>query len=750
MSGLSRKKGILFLTGCVLFLLSSAWLLFIYMKYQMRDKLVISHDSGIFEEGTEIEAAIFREGTVYYRLNCGETRRYENPIVLTAGEDGCWYEISFFCVFADETRTETQERVYFVTRSEEKPVGTDYIVSVWGDEEELFGDERGLFVRGTQFDAYVQENPDVDLLGTVIPANYLSNEEISVSSVIFDREGELLLQQDCGLRIYGGVTRAKNQKSFRLTARYIYDDENSFDHPFFTQLVNENGGEMMKYKKLSFHNSGNDNGYGFIRNQLCNELAGQAGFPDVLVSKSAAVYVNNRYMGVYWLQNAYGEEYFQEKYGDYEGEMIVLEGSMISVSPAEDEDGELQVYADEFSDFCQWLVCADVQDMSVWKRVTDTIDVENFLQYVAIEYYVNNLDWPHNNVKVYRYVSEDELYAEASVFDGRYRWLLYDLDYGMGLKFLGWYGRDADTESLQNLCKVQSSSALFAKLVQREECRNLFVNEVLNLINGSFSPANVEEVLNRLNESRWDELVYMMEKTDILKGSLWESDDNDIDHVKEELEIIRDYAKQRPEFVLKELESVWNTGSPVAVSCTADEKVQVCINGTQITSEDEFVCFSDVPIGIGVAANAGICVRGYFVNDIYVEGAAVWIRPGEYAQSGSISIIPVWEEQDCESLHIDACRTSGNQDYVVLKNTGNRNIHLNEYYLSDDKENIFKNQLPAEILKPGETVVLYGEKYDSSKVSDVYRLTFSWKNGEYVILSHINNGVIEKKALGFY
>ncbi|MGN0167278.1 MAG: CotH kinase family protein [Acetatifactor sp.] len=746
MSGFSRKKCIVFLTGCALFLLSSAWLLFFYMKYQVRDKLLISQESGICEEGTEITARIFREGTVFYSLNGEEVQEYEAPIVLSAGEDGCWYDMSFFCVFADGEQTETQERTYFVTRSEEKPVGTDYIVSVWGDEAELFGEEKGLFVRGTQFEEYMAENPDVDLLGTIIPANYFSNEEIAVHSVIFNREGERLIDQDCGLRIYGAVTRAKNQKSFRLMARYAYDDANTFDYPFFPQLLNENGGELLKYKKLSFHNSGNDNGYGFIRNQLCNELARQAGFPDVLVSKSAAVYVNNRYMGVYWLQNAYGEGYFKEKYGEYAGEMITLEGAMIRVSSPEDEEERLQAYADEYNDFCQWVAASDVQDDAVWTRVTDTIDVENFLQYVAIEYYVNNLDWPHNNLKIYRYLSEDGIYYEDSVFDGRYRYLLFDLDYGMGLKFLGYYGRDAYTESLKSLCEVQSSSALFAKVMQREDCRNMFINDVLNLRNGSFAPGNVEEVLNQLNDSRWSELVYMMEETDILKDSLWESDDNDINHVQSELKSIVEYAKQRQTFVMEEMSSVWETGSPVALELSPNEQVQVNINGTEMSRSGEIVYFSAVPIEISVKANEGIYVKGYFVNESYVEGSTIWILPGEYAENGIITIVPDWEEEECESLRIDSCRTSGTQDYVVLKNTGNVNIHLNEYYLSDDEEDIFKNQLPDKILKPGETITFYGEKYDSIQKLGVYRLTFSWKDGEEVILSHMKGGIIEKRS----
>lgn len=749
MSGLSRKKFFVFLTGCVLFLLCSAWLLFFHMRYQVRDELLISQESGICEDGTEVSFRIFREGTIYYCLNGQEPAVYEEPLVLSAAEDGCWYELSVFCVFEDGTETERQKRNYFVTRSEEKPISTEYIVSVWGDEEALFSDEEGLFVRGNQFYEYMEENPDVNLLNTAIPANYFSDREIAVHSVIFNWKGECLTDQDCGLKIYGNVTRAKNQKSFRLIARYAYSDENTFDYPFLPQLHNENGGEILKYKKLSFHNSGNDNGYGFIRNTLCNELAGQAGFPDVLLSKSAAVYVNNRYMGVYWLQNAYGEEYFKEKYGGYEGEMVVLEGKMTQVTAGDEEEEQLsRSQAEEYNAFCQWLASADVQEEAVWARVTDTIDVENFLQYVAIEYYVNNTDWPDNNVKVYRYYSEDGSYCEDSVFDGRYRYLLYDLDYGMGLRFLNSFGRDADTEYLRELCEVESVSSLFAKLMQREDCRNRFINDVLDLRNGSFAPENVEAELNRLNVSRWGELVYMMEETDILKDSLWESDDNDIDAVGRELAVILNYAEERPSFVVQEMAEVWETGEPVVLELAQDEEISVLINGKQMSETDEIVCFSDIPIKISSGGNEGIRVKGWYLNESRVEGSEIEVEIGAFAENGKVTVTPDWEEQKCESLRIDACRTSGDQDYVVLKNTGNVTIHLNEYYLSDDDDEPFKGQLPDALLEPGETVTFYGENYDVSRSMEEYRLSFSWNEEENVILSHVTRGVIETVSFG--
>ena len=84
-----------------------------------------------------------------------------------------------------------------------------------------------------------------------------------------------------------------------------------------SKLVSEKTGAVIdNYQRLSFHNTGDDNGYAFIRTELVGELARQSGFPDVLIAESAVVFVNGKYQGVYWLNNTFDDRYFQEKYGD--------------------------------------------------------------------------------------------------------------------------------------------------------------------------------------------------------------------------------------------------------------------------------------------------------------------------------------------------------------------------------------------------------------------------------------------------
>lgn len=748
-----KKRGIgLFIAGFALLVICSAWLVFLYVWLGIKGRMIISHDSGIYDQGTEIEVSIFQKGTVYYTTDgrapkddWENVKEYTDPIVLEADEEGSAYSFKFFCQFDDGSFSEIQERNYLVL-GEGRQITTDYVVMVYGNDYELFSDEAGIFVRGDQYYAYWEENPNVDILGTVIPANYYSDKEVGVHSVIFTGQGQEIAAQDCGLKIYGNLTRAKNQKSFRLIARYDYDQVNEFSYAFFNQLVSDNTGSTISaFQRLALHNSGDDNGYGFIRNTLCNELARQAGFQDVLVSRSAAVYLNDRYMGVYWMQNAYDDRYFKEKYGSYPGEMVVSEGTLSGVEISEEQAEPEQESAKAYNEFCDWLIESDVNDPEVWQKVTEAVDVKNLLQYVAIEYYVDNLDWPDNNVKIYRYVpAEGEEYQEGTVFDGRWRYLLFDLDYGMGLYFLGWFGRDAETEILNDLGNnFNSDSRIFAKLMERRECRDQFVTEILNLRNGSFALDNVNHVLEEFNKSRWDELEYMMGSTNILKGSLWEGDDNNIENVLTEIQEIQDYAYVRMGKVLEEIMSVWDCGNLFQIAPEHPEGMEIYVNGQSVDSKNARY-FTKVPVTLSLNTDrGGIQVAGWYVNGEYIEGETVDILPQKYLMENSVlAIAPDWKETESEELTIAAFSTRGDQDWVLLENSGSSDVYLVDFFLSDDMDQPLKGRLPDVVLQPGECILVYGGKYAGEIESGEYQVNFSWSSEEPVILAHLVDGIL--------
>lgn len=761
---MKRRNAFLFLFLLILITVFAVAALCIESLYKQRAILYISHDSGIYDESIMVTVRSNKPGTIYYTED-GErpepdemgalpqgAREYEGPLTLELQEDTTAYSFQFYFLPEDGSVSEIYKRNYILDAREER-FSTTYVVSIFGDEEKLFDYEEGIFVRGRQFDEYMAENPDVNLLNGIVPANYFSDTEVPVNAAVFTKDGTEILSQNCGLKIYGNWTRAKNQKSFRLIARYDYDFVNEFSYPFLPKLVSEESRTVVDaFQRLSFHNSGDDNGYGFIRTEIIGELARLSGYPDVLISESATVYLNGKYQGVYWLVNTYDDRYFREKYGKYDGEMVVCQGNLSQMQTNNVETKEEIQFAEDYNNFCEWAKTADMSDDDNWNYACNVIDVENFARYTAIEYYIGNIDWPHNNVKVYRYkCAEDEDYSEGSVFDGRYRYLLFDTDYGMGLKTFGWYGLDATDKRLDDLSENIESASLFRSLLNREEFKTLFIQAVMHLMGGSFSETVVSDVLNEYDAKRHEELRHMMEETDVLKNSIWESDDNNMENVAAELAEIIDFARCRPDTVLEEMQDKWECGRPVRLCVTSEAEGNIVVGGLK-TGESKYagLCLANVPLHIMVEPVSGVTVTGYYVNSVFVEGEEIELIPAEWleGEDDSILIRAAVEIEPVESLVISAYHIRGQDDYVVLQNNGQISLRLSDYALTDSREEWSKGRLPEKKLEPGEKYVVYGQKYSGNMEKNSVQVPFSWNTEEEILLIHVSKGIVDSKNRG--
>lgn len=726
----------------------------IYIFSANEETLYISHESGIYSGSFDLKVFSFRKADIYYTRN-GQvpepgkegTYEYEGPIEL--GVDGvtATYSFRICCVYEDGKTSEVYNRDYILDPLGTERFTTKYVVMLTGEEDALFGDESGIFVRGNQFYEYMEENPDTDVLAVKVPANYYDDVEVPVHTSMFLNDGTQIIEQECGVRIYGNASRQLNQKSFRLYARYEYDDVNEFSYPFFTDICTRDGkAPITDWQRLSFHNSGQDNGNAYIRSQLMGALARQTGYPDTMGAESVTVYINGKYQGVYWLQNSFDDRYFKEKYGDYPGEMVVCEGTLntLDVETAE-TDAQIE-FVNEYNDFMQWIETADLNDEENWDRVCDTIELNNFALYFALQHYSGNLDWPGNNVKVYKYECvEGEEYREGTVFDGRYRYLLYDMDYSFGLMFVGFFGHDVTVTRLEGFLNGEDDAAIFRALSQREDFRNLYAATVLNLINVYFTRDNVSDTMYQLNVKRYDELNYMITDTDILKGSIWEDWGvglGNMAQTEEEWAKILTYTEERPDYVLGELHKEWQCGDVIGMHISLPEEGCVFINDMNVGQGFDGIWMDGVSAEIVCELPVGMTVDGYMVNSEYVAGSRLFITSDVLEKAnGDLTITPVISKTDTESLTVIFYSISDSQDYVIIQNNGTITLNLQNYALADSEDSLTGSTLPNKELKPGEEYCVYGDKYTGIMAENSTQMPFSWNDEERIYLYNANTGI---------
>lgn len=698
-------------------------------------------DSGFYDKDIEVGVAAPKGVQVYYSFDCEEPgpetgQAYTEPIPLYAGEEEQVYVLRFRAYYEDGTESETVTRTYFcgfgIADRYDMPV-----LSIVGDPAGLFGYDRGILVPGAKYDAYMEEHPGVHP-GSGLEANYTMRGrewEREVVLELFDQDGVKFLSQQGGVRVAGGASRLHNHKSLRLYARREYDEQNKFSGNFFGTLYSLKDGTLGRnHKRLLLRNSGQDYGYGFLRNELVNRLANEAGFADTQHVRPVCVYVNGLYYGSYWLCSNYDEQYFENRYGEYGGSFVVLEGSDRKKLPSDETDAEELRQAEEFNAQYEAFAKMDLTQEENYQKLQDFLDVENYLQYFAIENYVGNDDWPGGNVKTYRYEAGEQGYSESGAFDGRYRMLLYDVDYGFGLMFyhdtIGCLVNEMTLDKLLN-----GESPLFAALMQREDCRRFFASYTLDLMNGVMRADYVAEQTDALHASHKKEIARMLDTEGLVGGALLEDEPLNMETVEKNIGQIKSFAAERPQYVLQDIGEKFGYTQRYKLTVMSENAAYpVKING-KYYAEEAFtgVYLKEIPVTLKPCPGPGEEFDHWLVNGVPCEDEEL-VLAGEDITGDAVEVALVMRAPSEPKLQIGAVAARGHEDYVELVNLSGQTVSTRGYYLSDG-DDPYQYALPVLTLKSGETMVLVGEDNHSAESLGQFSFGFNLKEGETLTLT---------------
>lgn len=495
-------------------------------------------DKHFFSEDVELIIEFPQGARVFYTTNgkepSGSSTEYTGPIKLKA-TDGSFPNCLILkakAYYADGSKSEVVTHSFFAQKGIEKRFET-VVFSIVGDAKDLINPDTGILY-GDNANQRGRE----------------SEREVYIEAMHSD--GSLIFAQSAGIRPYGGASRGLAIKSMKLFARKEYDpNHGKFEIDVF-ETLGENGEVIDKYDKLVLRNYGNDFQFAFVRDELNQRLAVQAGYTNTEAVVPAVVYLNGKYYGLFYLHESYCDDFFKDKYGgSQDGHYEVLEGNEKHKSESDDDEENVKA-AEEFNFMYNYFAYADMTVDMHFEELCEFMDVENYLQYYAFNICINNNDWPQNNYKCYRYYAADgEAYGENET-DGRWRFLFHDMDFSMGL-----YDSNETVASYNNLMHIlwhkdDRYSPLFANLMQREECRQFFMDEVDRLLNGTLAAANIEAVLDSMLAERENEMVYYFEYLEELKkeeDSIWTR----YEYYLERTDNIRKFAKERKSYMEKYL-----------------------------------------------------------------------------------------------------------------------------------------------------------------------------------------------------
>ena len=392
--------------------------------------------------------------------------------------------------FADGTYGPVITNSYFVGKTAD--YYSDFgVISMVTDADYLFDKDTGAYMIGTDYYKWKSSSDYVayDPGDVQNPTNYNAGGRESEFPVTIQvlKNGTAVYTADVGARIAGNWSRASQQKSFRFYARKEYGDS-KMRYAFIDGLNNSEGELLAKFDKFTLRNGGNDHILHF-RDAFIQDLASGTAV-DVMESEPYILFINGEFWGFYLLREKPEAYYIESRYGIDENDVSVIKNG-------EMESGEDSIL-EEYREFCQWAATADMTKESNYKKFCEQMDIQSFMDYIAIETYVSNNDWATgylNNWMVWRSETTDPSLEKA---DNKWRFILYDLDFTSGL-----YGSEGTSYKNDLLGKMDAPDNDFnfpdmlKNLCKNEEFLNAFYENYLSMIDSCFA---IDKVTKKLNE----------------------------------------------------------------------------------------------------------------------------------------------------------------------------------------------------------------------------------------------------------
>lgn len=555
-----RKKSVraLLLMAASLLLLSVAVISPSRAESMEQDARVTVSQDASFCAGDLILELSGREGSlIFYTLDGSiptlDSMLYEGPVVLPASEQvqSC---VLRACTYDENTSLwgELYTCTYFYAKDAEtlRERFSTCIVCLTSDPYNLYDYEHGIMVEGKIRDEYRASEEYVSGKLTQ-PANFTQEGrewERDAYVEILSPDGERLVAQDAGIRIFGHASRQYYYKSFKLYAREEYG-EGTFAYPFFPDNFSGEGEHVQdSYEKLVVRAHGFDKSVTLFREELFQRLCSQIEGIDTKSVAPASVWLNGEYYNFEWLQEVYDNCYMETNYGLMQPgdsyRRVKLRDDKIRENVDADEE-DLQAYADyellaEYAD-------QDLTDDRIFEEFQELVDVENMIQYFAIETYIGNWDWPLNNVKLYRYYSSNGAYGDGRQ-DGRWRYLYYDMEAGFNIF-------NEPAEEWLSIQTVMEESALFRAVMKRQDIQEKFADYIELCIREYFTEEKVRASIRQLQEERDLELA----ESFAYKQSIDETYTLNMEEVEQNLETIYEFVEKRPEMMRAEVESLFGT-----------------------------------------------------------------------------------------------------------------------------------------------------------------------------------------------
>ena len=269
------------------------------------------------------------------------------------------------------------------------------IVSIVTDPAHLYDEKIGFFVKGTNGRAGK---------GADEPCNWNMDWDRPVNIELITQDNVCRLNQEVWMSRCGGHSKGFTPMSFKIRASKDFDGKNTLDYAFFADKP------YLRHKALQFRCGGNDYECRIYDAALQSLVRTSRIDIDLQDYQPVAHYINGKFMGTINMREPNNKHNVYSNHG--------WSDDLIDLFEIDCDSGYVQKCGTRDAWEALLEMSASASDDAFYERILEKIDVDEFLNYMAVEFYLGNIDWPQNNFKGWRPIEGD----------GRFRFILFDLD----------------------------------------------------------------------------------------------------------------------------------------------------------------------------------------------------------------------------------------------------------------------------------------------------------------------------------
>jgi hypothetical protein len=197
--------------------------------------------------------------------------------------------------------------------------------------------------------------------------------------------------------------------------------------------------------------------------------------------RPVSVYINGQYFGLYELREKFNTEMFKEIDNATKSTTEIMSLSYWYGGGLRAVEGTTENFWNSYNAFN----ALNPATSTYWNDADQYFDLKYYTDYIISESWVGNVDWPTNNIKIYRSDSTN------------YRWRFATIDLELSLNPNGW--TDCNFDHINYMLGQGTGTPyinVWLKSIQNSQYKNYFINRFADLMNTSLQPERLLAVEN--------------------------------------------------------------------------------------------------------------------------------------------------------------------------------------------------------------------------------------------------------------